>query len=64
MDTLEDYDREICRRLWSRRFRAMGEIAGEVLILLAAALIGWAYLAATPDQLCGENDWTAAEVAQ
>ena len=60
--SLEEYDREIRRRLWRRRFRAAGEVAGGVLTLAMFALVAWLFLAATPDQYSAECEALRAEL--
>ena len=61
--TLEEYDREIRRRLRRRRLRAAGEVvAGVVLALALLALVAWLFLAATPDQFSAECEALRAEM--
>lgn len=60
--TLEEYDREICRRLRRRRLRAAGEVAGGVMALALLALVAWLFLAATPDQFSAECEALRAEM--
>ena len=61
-DAMREYDREIRRRLWRRRFRAAGEVVGGVLVLAMFALAAWLFLAATPDQFSAECEALRAEM--
>ena len=60
--TLEEYDREIRRRLRRRRLRAAGEIAAGVFTLALLALAAWLFLVATPDQFSAECEALRAEM--
>lgn len=57
-----DYDRAITRRLWRRRFRAIGDVVGGILLMLLAIALFWLFLIATPDQMSAECDWARAEM--
>ena len=41
MPTLEEYDREVERRLWRRRLKALGEIAGGIAFFALLAATAW-----------------------
>ena len=60
--SLEDYDREVRRRLRRRRLRAAGEAVAGVLVLALFALLAWLFLAATPDQFSTECEALRAEM--
>jgi len=60
--SLEEYDREVRRRVRRRRLRAAGEIAAGVLALAMFALLAWLFLAATPDQFSAECEALRAEM--
>jgi hypothetical protein len=60
--SLARYERVIRRRLWTRRLKAAGEIAGCVITLLALASLMWAFAALTPPQMSAEADLAAAEI--
>lgn len=60
--SIAQYEREIKRRLWTRRLKAVGEITGGVFTLLAFAALMWAFAALTPAQMSAEADLAAAEM--
>ncbi len=60
--SLEDYDREIRRRVRRRLLRAVGEVVAGVLALALLALVAWLFLAATPDQFSAECEALRAEM--
>ena len=60
--SLEDYDREVRRRMRRRWLRAAGEVVGGVLTLALIALLFWLFLAATPDQSSAECEALRAEI--
>lgn len=60
--SMAQYEREIKRRLWTRRLKAAGEITGGVITLLAFAALMWAFAAITPAQRSAEADLAAAEM--
>ena len=64
MPTLEEFDREVNRRLWRRRIKAAGEVLGTLAFLLLAVAAFALYLAATPDQMSAEYDYAAEETRQ
>ena len=41
MPTLEEYDREVERRLWRRSLKALGEIAGGIAFFALLAAAAW-----------------------
>ena len=60
--SLEEYDREVRRRVRRRRLRAAGEVVAGVLALAMFALLAWLFLAATPDQFSAECEALRAEM--
>lgn len=60
--SLEDYDREIRRRLWRRRLEVAGEIVAGVFTLALLTLAAWLFLVATPDQCSAECEALRAEL--
>lgn len=60
--SMSQYEREIKRRLWTRRLKAAGEITGGVLTILAFAALMCAFAALTPAQMSAEADLAAAEM--
>ena len=60
--SLEDYDREIRRRVRRRLLRAAGEVVDGILALALIALVAWLFLEATPDQLGAECEALRAEM--
>jgi hypothetical protein len=60
--SMAQYEREIKRRLWTRRLKAAGNLAGGVITLLAFAAIMWAFAALTPAQRSAEADLAATEM--
>ena len=60
--SLEEYDREVRRRMRRRRLEAAGEIVAGVFTLALLALAAWLFLAATPDQFSAECEALRAEM--
>jgi hypothetical protein len=60
--SIAEYEREIKRRLWTRRLKAAGEIAGGTFTILAFVALMWAFAALTPAQRSAEADLAAAEM--
>lgn len=60
--SLEEYDREVRRRVRRRLLRAAGEVAAGVLAIALLALVAWLFLAATPDQFSAECEALRAEM--
>ena len=60
--SLEEYDREVRRRVRRRRLKAAGEVVAGVLALALLALVAWLFLAATPDQFSAECEALRAEM--
>lgn len=60
--TLEEFNREIRRRLWRKRLEAAGEVVSGVLALALLALAAWLFLVATPDQCSAECEALRAEL--
>lgn len=57
-----DYDRAITRRLWGRRFRAIGDAVGGILLMLLIIALFWIYMWITPDQMSAECEWARAQM--
>ena len=60
--SLEEYDREVRRRVRRRRLKAAGEVVAGVFTLALLALLAWLFLAATPDQFSAECEALRAEM--
>ena len=60
--SLEEYDREVRRRVRRRRLKAAGEVVAGVFTLALLALAAWLFLVATPDQCSAECEALRAEL--
>jgi hypothetical protein len=60
--SIAEYEREITRRLWTRRLNTAGKIAGGTITILAFLALMWAFAALTPAQMSAEADLAAAEM--
>lgn len=60
--SLEEYDREVRRRVRRRRLKAAGEVVAGVFTLALLALAAWLFLVATPDQCSAECEALRAEM--
>jgi len=62
MPTLEEYDREISRRLRWQLLKTVAEAIGILAFALLVVALFWLYLIATPDQMSAECDRQRAEM--
>lgn len=60
--SLEEYDREIRRRLRRRLLRAAGEVVAGILTLALFVLLALLFLVATPEQYSAECEALRAEM--
>lgn len=61
--SISEYEREIKRRLWTRRLKAAGETIGSIIIMAAFTALIAAFIALTPEQRSAEADLAAADLA-
>lgn len=60
--SIAEYEREIKRRLWTRRLKTAARIAGDVFSLLTFATLIWAFIWLTPAQRSAEADFAAEQM--
>jgi hypothetical protein len=60
--SMAEYEREIKRRLWTRRLKTAGEIFGSIFAFLSIVALIWAFIALTPTQRSAEADLVAVQM--
>ena len=61
--SISEYEREIKRRLWTRRLKAAGETIGSIIIMAVFVALIAAFIALTPPQMSAEADRAEADLA-
>ena len=64
MPTFEECDREINRRFWRRKLKAVAEAIGILAFALLVVALFWLYLIATPDQMSAECERIRAQMEE